>query len=235
MFEAKMSADKDSRLEITLYDDIEGDSWWSVSETSAKYIKSILDENPDVQNIDVYINSYGGEVKEGIAIYTLLKRSSAKITVYVDGFACSIASVIAMAGDKVIMSPTSLMMIHHAWTYTYGNAKELRKMADDLDVIDKSSKQAYLLKTSGKITEEELNALLDAESWLGAEDCIQKGFADEISEFGAPDSKKTAEPDEGNAIENAKSNYEKFRQKCRKSSNKTLFQSLKNKLDKKGE
>lgn len=118
---------------------------------------------------------------EGSAIYSQLKRHSAKVTVYIDGFACSIASVIAMAGDKVIMSENAVMMIHNAWAVAAGNSAQLRKIADDLDVINKANKAAYLVKSDGKITDEELTEMLDNETYLSAEDCVKYGFCDEIS------------------------------------------------------
>ncbi|MDU2680060.1 head maturation protease, ClpP-related [Clostridium sp.] len=173
-------------LDLYIYDYVEGDSydWWSgekiESLTSANYIQRKLEESKDITQINVFINSYGGDVKEGLAIYTQLKRHSANKTIYVDGFACSIASVIAMAGDKVIMGPNTLMMIHHASRGAYGNSEELRKAANDLDVIDKASCSSYLEKAGNKMTEETLNQLLDNQTWLNAEQCLQYGLCDEI-------------------------------------------------------
>jgi ATP-dependent Clp protease, protease subunit len=174
-------------MELYIYDDVEGDSynWWTgektESQTSANYIKSQLDAAADIQNINIYINSYGGEVKEGLAIYNQLKRHPAQKTVYVDGFACSIASVIAMAGDKVIMGPNTLMMIHHASMGAWGNAEELRKAANDVETIDGASCSSYLAKAGDKLTQETLTQLLDGQTWLNAEQCLQYGLADEIA------------------------------------------------------
>lgn len=174
-------------LDLYLYDDIaaDGQDWWTgetiESDTSANAIKGQLETAGDVQNINIFINSYGGDVKEGLGIYNLLKRSTAQKTVYVDGFACSVASVIAMAGDKVIMGPNTLMMIHHAWTFACGNADELRKAATDLEVIDQASCSSYLSKAGDKLNADTLNQLLDAQTWLNAEQCVQYGLADEIA------------------------------------------------------
>lgn len=174
-------------LELYIYDYVEsdGEDWWTgetiPSETSANYVKEQLDQNPNVTQINIYINSYGGEVKEGLGIYNLLKRNPAQKTVYVDGFACSIASVIAMAGDKVVMGTNTLMMIHHASMGVFGNADELRKAANDVDVIDKASCSSYLEKAGDKLDEATLNQLLDAQTWLSAEDCLKYGLADEIA------------------------------------------------------
>ena len=185
-WELKQSAENQETLELYIYSTVESDSWWKESETSAAHFRDMLAEHKDAKEIKVYINSLGGSVMEGIAIYNQLKRHSAHKTVIVDGFACSIASVIAMAGDTVIMPKNTVMMIHNAWTIAMGNSSELRKAADDLEVINQASRQAYLDKSGGKITEEKLTELLDAETYLTAEQCIGYGFADKYS---ADDSK----------------------------------------------
>lgn len=174
-------------MELYLYDNIaaDGEDWWTgetiESNTSANYVKSQLEAAGDIKQINIYINSYGGEVKEGLGIYNLLKRHPAQKTVYIDGFACSIASVIAMAGDKVIMGTNTLMMIHHASMGVWGNAEELRKAANDVEVIDSASCSSYLEKAGDKLTQETLTQLLDAQTWLNAEQCLQYGLADEIA------------------------------------------------------
>lgn len=169
-------------LELRIYSTVESDSWWKESETSAKHVSNMLKEYENAKEIKIYINSLGGSVLEGIAIYNQLKRHKAHKTVYIDGFACSIASVIAMAGDTVIMPKNTCMMIHNAWVVAMGNAKELRKAADDLDVINAAAVQAYLDRAGDKLTREKLTGLLDAETYLTAEQCIEYGFADKYSE-----------------------------------------------------
>lgn len=174
-------------IDLYIYDNVKGDSrdWWTgeviESQTSAKYVMSQLQSATDIQNINLYINSNGGDVKEGLGIYNQLKRHPAQKTAYIDGFACSIASVIAMAADKVIMGNNTLMMIHHASMGVFGNAEELRKAANDVEVIDKASCSSYLTKAGDKLDEETLNQLLDAQTWLSAEQCLQYGLADEIA------------------------------------------------------
>ena len=134
----------------------------------------------------MHINSYGGEVAEGLAIYNALRRHSAKIRTTCDGFACSIASVVFMAGDERAMSDASLLMIHNAWTSAYGaNAADLRKLADDMDTITQASKNAYMSRVS--IDEEKLSELMDAESWILPADAVEMGFATEIEDFGSTD------------------------------------------------
>lgn len=188
-------ATEPNTLEMYIYGDVEGDGydWWNdeviASETSANHFREELAKFPNATNINIYVNSYGGSVFEGTAIYNQLRRHQAFKTVYIDGFACSVASVIAMAGDKVVMPRNAMMMIHNAWTYAMGNSAELRKAADDLEVINRGNRQAYLQKAGDKINEEELVALLDAETWLTAEDCIRLGLADEYAETDADMSK----------------------------------------------
>ncbi len=167
-----------SEREANIY--IFGDitSWeWFESDVSSYTLSKEL-QGLDVDTINVHINSYGGEVAEGLAIYNMLKNHSAKIKTYCDGFACSIASVIFMAGDERIMNEASLLMIHNAWMYTGGNAEQLRKNADDLDIITQASVAAYMSKVS--ITEDELKVLLDAETWLLPSDALEKGFVTSI-------------------------------------------------------
>lgn len=187
LWELKQAAQEET-LELYIYGDVEGDYFdlWSgkliESETSANHFREELEKYPDTKQINVYINSYGGSVFEGTAIYSQLKRHPAQKTVYVDGFACSIASVIAMVGDKVIMPKNTMMMIHNMMACVCGNAAELRKAAKDLDTIMEGNRQAYLEKSNGKITEEKLIELLEAETWLTAQQCIEYGFADELME-----------------------------------------------------
>lgn len=184
---------KTDTLELRIYNTVESDSWWKESETSAKHFSDMLKEYENAKEIKIYINSLGGSVFEGIAIYNQLKRHSAHKTVYIDGFACSIASVIAMAGDTVIMPKNTCMMIHNAWIVAMGNAKELRKAADDLDVINSAAIQAYLDRAGDKLTREKLTEMLDAETYLTAEQCIEYGFADKHSD---DDAGADPEPDD---------------------------------------
>ena len=134
----------------------------------------------EADKLNVHINSYGGDVSEGLAIYNVLKNGSAKITTYCDGFACSAASVIFMAGDERIMNSASLLMIHNAWSYGSGNANDFRKKAEDLDKITQASINAYMSRV--QITEDELKEKMDKESWLTAEEALADGFATRIME-----------------------------------------------------
>jgi len=167
-----MSAD------LYIYGDITSFPWYEDDVSSFTLSKEL--EALEVENINCYINSYGGEVAEGLAIYNQLKRHAAKVTTICDGFACSAASVIFMAGDERIMNSASLLMIHNAWSYANGNAEELRKQADDLEVITQASINAYMQSVT--ITEAELKTLMDAESWILPADALAMGFATTIAD-----------------------------------------------------
>lgn len=176
-----MSDDGSNSADIFIYGDIVSYRW-DESDTSASSFKEDLDNLGDVSTINLHINSPGGSVFEGIAIHNMLKRHQAKINVYVDALAASIASVIAMAGDTIYMPKNSMLMIHNPWTIAMGNAAELRKVADDLDRIANSSKQTYLQKAGDKLTEEKLQEMLDAETWLSADEALEYGLCDVVEE-----------------------------------------------------
>lgn len=184
-------------LNIYLYSEIKGDGydWWKdetkPSETSANTIRDAILSNPKCNHINLYINSDGGSVKEGYGIYCQLKRFQGDITAYIDGFANSISSVIAMAADHVVMYKNSVMIIHNMMTYVYGNAEDLRKAADELDELMVGNRQIYLDKSQGKISEEELIELLNAETVLTAERCLEYGFCDEVVNLAAPEDKNS--------------------------------------------
>ena len=163
---------------INIYGDITSWAWEELGEMSAVNLSKQLDALGDVEQIDVFINSYGGEVAEGLAIYNALKRHKAKIRTYCDGFACSIASVIFMAGDERIMNEASLLMIHNAWSWAAGNAQELRKQADDLEKITQASVEAY--KANSTLAEEKIKELMDNETWILPEEALDYGFATKI-------------------------------------------------------
>lgn len=147
---------------------------------TVKEFQDIIRKNKNVAKIDLYINSEGGSVFEGIGIYNILKRTRAYKRVFIDGCAASIASVIAMAGNAIYMPKSSIQMIHNAWTFTYGNAKELRKTADDLDKINTVVVNAYMSRFKG--TEEELKELLDSETYLTADECLKYGLCTKVVE-----------------------------------------------------
>ena len=166
--------------DIYIYNEIS--SWEGEEVTSAQSFRKDLEALGNVKKINVLINSPGGSVGDGLTIASLLQRHTAYVTAYVDGMACSIASVIACAADKLVMGRSSLLMVHNALTFTYGNSKDLRKQADDLDAVTASLRQMYLMKAGDKLTEEKIKELMDNESWLSAKECIELGLCDEILE-----------------------------------------------------
>jgi ATP-dependent protease ClpP protease subunit len=173
-------------LEIYIYGYVESDSrdWWTgeviESETSANHFKNELAKYKDAKYINLYVNSNGGDVMEAMGIRNQLKRHPAFVTGYVDGFACSAASFILTACDKVVMYSNTMQMLHNMWTCACGNYKDLEKAAADLKQISIGNRQAYVEKAGGKLTEGQIEEILDNETWLTAEQCLEYGLADEI-------------------------------------------------------
>lgn len=163
------------RASIDIYGDIT--SWPFLesdvsSWTLAKWLKSLPET---VSEIEVNINSYGGEVAEGIAIFNTLRAHPAHVTTVCTGFAASIASVIFCAGDERVMNEASLLFVHNASTFASGNAEKMRKAADDLDTVTDLSKRIYLELSD--YSEEEITELMDAESWITPEQALEHGLA----------------------------------------------------------
>lgn len=184
-YKIKQIADNQSVLQIYLYGEIEPsylNIWGDLieSKTSAEYIRKAIEKAETINGIEVYINSIGGYVDEGVSIYNLLKRQSVPVTAYIDGMACSIASVVAMAADKIVMPSNTTMMIHHAIGGCYGNAKEHREFATKLDKISEASTNSYLVHAGDKLTRETLEPLLNAETFLTAQEAFDMGLCDEI-------------------------------------------------------
>ena len=173
---------KGKEASIYIYGDITSWEWFESDVSSYTLAKEIESLSEDVEIINVFINSYGGEVAEGLAIYNALRRHKAKVKTYCDGFACSAASVVFMAGDERIMSNASLLMIHNAWLYTAGDPNQLRKDADDLETINQASVNAYMSRIN--ITEEALKEMMDAETWIAPADALEMGFATAIIDDG---------------------------------------------------
>lgn len=184
-YNIKQIAENQNVLQIYLYGEIEPsylNLWGDLveSKTSAEYIRKAIEKVGEIEGIELYINSIGGYVDEGVSIYNLLKRQSVPVTAYIDGMACSIASVVAMAADKIVMPSNTTMMIHHAVGGCYGNAKEHREFATQLDKISEASTNSYLVHAGDKLTRENLEPLLDAETFLTAEEAFNIGLCDEI-------------------------------------------------------
>ncbi|VUS29720.1 ATP-dependent Clp protease proteolytic subunit [Klebsiella pasteurii] len=168
------ASQKPAEAVIDIYDEI---GFWGIS---AQQFKQDLDALGELKNITLHINSPGGNVGDGVAIFNLLRGTGAYITVHIDGIAASMASVIAMVGHKVIMPGNTMMMIHKPWGSAAGNADEMREYADFLDKWEGLLLTAYTTKT-GK-SAEEIAVMLADETWLTATECVELGFADEISD-----------------------------------------------------
>lgn len=227
-----------NEAEICFYGDINSDSLGEY----AKYypddkcpsdIKEFLSQiNDDVEKIHVHINSGGGSVFGGIAIYNMLKNHKAEVIVHVDALAASIASVIAMAGDKIIIPKNAQLMIHKPMSWVGGNADEMRKEADVLDGCQKVILSTYMAHVKDGITEETINDLINAETWLNGEEC-QEYFDFDIEESNEavaaaseyfdkynnlPEKLKKMTDDNGNNPEGDNNNWQKdFAQWCKKS------------------
>ena len=150
------------------------------SKTSQRYFVEHLQGLTEADQVNLYINSMGGSVKEALGIHSVLQRCPARVTAYIDGFAASAASVIAMAAEKIIMPRNTAMMIHNAAWWAYGNPAELRKSADDLEVINRAAIESYSMHAGDKLPADKLQQMLDAETWLTAEECVSYGLADEL-------------------------------------------------------
>ena len=168
-----------TEAELLVYGDI-GDSWWGESVTALSVVQQLQALPANTTQINVRINSYGGSVSDGIAIYNALKRHSARVVVTVDGVAMSSASLIAMAGDEIQMPGTSLLMIHAPWGVAQGNAQDMRVMADVLDTYAQAMAGAYANKT-GKPNADMLALLSDGQDhYYTGEQSVAEGFADAL-------------------------------------------------------
>lgn len=193
-FENKVSSEGSSNLYLD--GDIANETWWGDEVTPEAFRTELRQMKGD---LTVHINSPGGDVFAGVTIYNALKDyHKGKVTVKVDGLAASIASVVAMAGDEIIMSPGSMMMIHNPWSIGAGSSEELRKAADTLDRIKESILPIYTDRTG--LTEEEVQDLMDAETWMSAEKAVELGFADVVQ-------KATKEKTEGEAVNVMMANF----------------------------
>lgn len=160
--------------EIYFYGDIVSDSWeaWTDEDQYPDNIRNLLKEH-EGKSLDIYINSGGGSVFAGIAIYNILKRHSGNKTVHVDGLAASIASVIALAGDRVIIPRNAFLMIHKPWSCCIGNANDMVKQAEVLDTIEESILNIYEEHLREDVSRETIAAMVNEETWLTGEQAAE--------------------------------------------------------------
>lgn len=167
----------DSSADLFFYGDIVSETWQSEcyeEDMAPGDVKEFLDQLDGTENINIHINSGGGSVFGGIAIYNMLRRNNAHKTVYVDGLAASIASVIMMAGDEIVMPKNATVMIHKpsaSYFFTTKNADDLRKDAESLDTCQEAIMQTYM--TKAKVDKEEIEQKVNDETWLTGEEAAE--------------------------------------------------------------
>lgn len=176
--EMPLAADDDTDTTISMFDVI-GEDFWSGSGVTAKRISAAL-RSIGNKDVTVRINSPGGDMFEGIAIYNLLRGHPAKITVEVLGWAASAASIIAMAGDEIRMGLGSFMMVHNAWGVVIGNRHDMREAATLFDQFDAAIADIYSARTGMKRTD--IKQLMDAETFMAPAQAVENGFADIVDD-----------------------------------------------------
>lgn len=182
--EAPRAAGENDDSTITMFEVI-GEDWWTGGGVTAKRISAALRSIGD-RDVTVKINSPGGDMFEGIAIYNLLRAHKAKVTVEVLGWAASAASIIAMAGDEIRMGLGTFMMVHNAWGVVIGNRHDMRDTADLFDGFDGAIVDIYEARTGMKRAE--IVKLMDAETFMGPSEAVKNGFADVVDDgISAPD------------------------------------------------
>lgn len=182
--EAPMAAADGDASTISIYEVI-GEDWWSGGGFTAKRMSAAL-RSIGKSDVVVNINSPGGDMFEGIAIYNLLREHPAKVTVNVMGIAASAASIIAMAADEIVMGLGTFLMIHNAWGVVMGNRNDMREAAELFDSFDAALVDIYEARTDAKRAD--IVKMMDAETFMGPSDAIKHGFADSVSEsLKAPD------------------------------------------------
>ena len=163
---------------INIYGDITPDAYLEGDMSSSKLSGILESYEDDVDEIEVYINSLGGSVAEGLSIYNQLKNHPAKVKTICNGFACSIASIIFLAGDERALCENSMFMVHNAWTVTAGNSNDLKKEAEVLEKITQQSVNIYCQRTG--LEEDKVKEMMDSETWLDSIECLELGFATQI-------------------------------------------------------
>ncbi len=198
---------------ITKYGDFNWETWsYEDSDTSANHIRELLENIPEGNELEIHINSNGGEVYEAVTIYNMLCQFKGKKTSYVDGVAHSAAFIIPFACDWRVMGRGTASLFHNMWTYTSGNAEELRAAADRLDAMMASNRQIYLSRAKN-ITEEEMIRLMNAETILTPEQCLEYGFCDEIAGYDADMEQQAMNAElQGERMKNYLQAQENFRQ-----------------------
>lgn len=175
----RAAAEEPTTGELLLYGPLSDETWFG-DEVTPKQFHADLAALGDITHLKVMINSPGGDVFAGQAIYSMLTRHPAHVTVYIDGVAASAASFVAMAGDTVIMPKNAMMVVHNPHTIGMGDARDFRKLADVLDSIRETMIPVYAGKTG--MDRQAIIGIMDAETWLTADEAVKQGFADQLEE-----------------------------------------------------
>ena len=173
----EIKAKAEDRAEVYIYEQI-GEDLFGEGVVAKQFVEELA--ALEVAQIDLHINSPGGSVFDGQAIFNAIDRHPANVTSYIDGVAASIASVVALAGDRVVMARNALFMIHDPFALTVGTAADMRKMADVLDQVAQTILGVYVAKTGAD--EEEIASAMAAETWYSADEALATGFVDEVAE-----------------------------------------------------
>lgn len=168
--------------ELTLYGAISDETWYGDEVTPKKFGQELAALG-ELERLDIYINSPGGDVFAGFAIHNMIKRCAAEVVAHVDGLAASAASIVCMAADKIVMPKTASMMIHNAAAETYGNKTKLRKMADELERVDGQMAEIYAERSGMDVAE--AARMMDEETWMTGEEALALGLCDELDEMQA--------------------------------------------------
>lgn len=195
-----ITAKSNSEIEILLYEMIGQDFWTGEGTTAKSFAEDLKAAGDGIRKIHLRVNSPGGSVFDGLAIYNTLLGHGAKVTATVDGLAASIASVIIMAASEISMGDNAMMMIHNPSCMIAGDSNEMRKMAETMDKVKTSMIGAY--RRHSKQSAEKIGALMDAETWMTAEETVDNGFAELVT---------TPEGDEADLAANFGQVFAKFR------------------------
>ena len=170
------------RGELLLYGEISDVSWWG-DEVTPKQFKQDLEALGELDRLDVYVNSPGGDVFAGFTIYNIIKRCAAEVVAHIDGLAASAASYVCMAADRIVMPKNATMMIHNAAVGVYGNKERLLDLAEELKRIDGQIADIYAEKTG--LGSEKIAEMMATETWMNGEEAFAMGFCDELDDLQA--------------------------------------------------
>jgi ATP-dependent Clp protease protease subunit len=170
----KAATDEENTISVF---DVIGQDYWTGEGVTAKRIAAAL-RSMDGKDVTVNVNSPGGDMFEGLAIYNLLRQHKGDVTVRVLGVAASAASIIAMAGDRVEVARAGFLMIHNCWVIAVGNRHDFREVADTMEPFDQAMADIYAARTGDTL--ESIQSLMDAETWIGGADAVSQGFADSL-------------------------------------------------------